>query len=311
LERLKHERSIALGYALEPASVASYSSALHSYVTFCTLHSFPVEPTPDTLSFFIVFMCHHIKPQSVQAYLSGICSQLEPFFPAVREVRKHRLVTKTLAGCKKFHAVSTTRKLPLSRPDLAVVGMAYRQSPSFDDCLFITQLFVGFHALLRLGELVWPDKLALQDYRKVVLRHTVNIHPSAFTFHLPGHKADKFFEGNLVMVHKTNTADDPFAPFTHYLHLRDRRFPFHPHLWLRADGSIPTRRWFINRLRRHFPNTIGGHSLRAGGATALADAGVSTHIIQAVGRWSSDAFKIYIRRHPTLLAGFLYSNRFA
>jgi hypothetical protein len=256
-------------------------------------------------------MCHHIKPQSVQSYLSGICSQLEPFFPAVRDIHKHPLVTKTLAGCKKFRAVGASCKLPLSRSDLATVSLFYQQSPVFDDCLFVTLLLIAFHALLRLGELVWPDKHALQDYRKVILRHSVNVQSSAFTFHLPGHKADRFFEGNVVMVHKTNTPDDPFAPFLCYLCRCDHLFPFHPHLWLRSDGSIPTRRWFISQLHHHFPKSIGGHSLHAGGATALADAGVPTHIIQALGRWSSDAFKIYIRRHPALLAGFLFGNHFS
>ncbi len=48
--------------------------------------------------------------------------------------------------------------------------------------------------------------------------------------------------------------------------------------------------------------------MRAGGATALAEAGVSLALIQAIGRWSSDAFKIYIRHHPVLLAALLYSR---
>ena len=37
------------------------------------------------------------------------------------------------------------------------------------------------------------------------------------------------------------------------------------------------------------------HSLRAGGATSLAAAGVSDRHIQVVGRWASDCYKQYIR----------------
>jgi hypothetical protein len=66
-DRLQHERAIAHGFALEPASVASYSSALQSYITFFQLHSFPIEPSPDTLSFYVVYMCHYIKPKSVKS----------------------------------------------------------------------------------------------------------------------------------------------------------------------------------------------------------------------------------------------------
>ena len=100
----------------------------------------------------------------------------------------------------------------------------------------------------------------------------------------------------------------PWSPFTKYLALRDHRFPFRAELWLKEDGSIPTRASFLRFLRRHFSGDVGGHSLRAGGATALAEAGIPPHIIQAIGRWSSDAFQIYIRRHPVFLAALLYSS---
>src|SRR5437016_1969194 len=86
-ERLIHERALALGQAIDMSTWKNYSSALNSYLNFVCLHDFPVDPTPDTLSFFTVYMSHHIKPDSVDTYLSGICQQLEPFFP---DVRKHR-----------------------------------------------------------------------------------------------------------------------------------------------------------------------------------------------------------------------------
>ena len=77
MERLVNERSIALGYSLDASSFGAYTSALNSYLTFCNLHHLPVDPTPDTLSFYVVFLSTYIKPDSVNAYLSGICRQLE------------------------------------------------------------------------------------------------------------------------------------------------------------------------------------------------------------------------------------------
>ena len=38
---------------------------------------------------------------------------------------------------------------------------------SHNDLLFFVILLVGFHVLMHLGELVWPDKKGLQDFRKV------------------------------------------------------------------------------------------------------------------------------------------------
>jgi hypothetical protein len=181
-------------------------------------------------------------------------------------------------------------------------------SNSHDDLLFYTVLLVGFHALMRLGELVWPDKKGLQDYQKVTKRDSVELLAEGFSFFLPGHKADRFFEGNRIILQRNASGDDPDAPFCKYLVLRDKLFPFHPELWLRADGSIPTHAWFIRRLHQHFPSDVAGHSLHAGGATALAQAGIPPHIIQAIGRWASETFQIYIRQHPVLLTAFLFGR---
>jgi hypothetical protein len=82
-ERLVHECVIAWGMALERSSILSYSSALQSYLSFCSAHDFPPDPTPDTLSFYTVYISHFLKPNTVKSYLSGICSQLESTYPDV------------------------------------------------------------------------------------------------------------------------------------------------------------------------------------------------------------------------------------
>lgn len=130
-ERLVRERAIAIACTIEPSSASSYSSAINSYFAFCSSHSLSVEPTPDTLSFFAVYMAHHIKPKSVSSYLSGICNQLEPFFPDIRSHCRHWLVTKTLTGCRKMLPSTTPRKRPISRTELADVAQRYATSSLF------------------------------------------------------------------------------------------------------------------------------------------------------------------------------------
>ncbi|KAL1698101.1 hypothetical protein EV121DRAFT_177908, partial [Schizophyllum commune] len=245
------------------------------------LHNMPITPTADSFSFFAVFMSHHVKPKTVDAYLSGVCNQLEPVFPNVREIRKSRIVARTLAGCKKLYSSEEHRKRALTRTELRALHPAYSSSTSHDDSLFWAILLTGFHALMRLGELVSPDREALRDYRKIVRRSSVHITPSSFDFYLPGHKADRLFEGNRVLLERVDALDDPYTAFTRYLKSRDSLFPYHAELWLRADGTVPTRGWFMRRLRHHFPTSdVAGHSLRSGGATAMAEAGVPLHLIQ-------------------------------
>ena len=308
MERLVNERSICLGYSLDASSFGAYTSALNSYLTFCNLHHLPVDPTPDTLSFYVVFLSTYIKPDSVNAYLSGICRQLEPFFPDVRQNRKSMLVSRTLTGCMRRFGTTVTRKTPLSHANLLFLIDSLVSNPSYDDLLFLAMVLTGFHALMRLGELAFPDKKSLRNYRKIALRHSVSLMLRQYSFFLPYHKGDRFFEGNTILVQQTDTPTDPYKPFVAYLEVRDARFPLNPELWLTSKGQVPTRHWFMSRLRKFFPKEIAGHSMRSGGATSLAEAGADLATIQAVGRWSSDAFRIYIRKNPVLIHAVLFGR---
>jgi hypothetical protein len=307
-ERLIHARAAALSLALERSTSAVYSSALQSYLRFCHIHGFGIEPTPQTMSFYVVYMCHHISPNSIATYLSGIIHELEPFYPSTRDACHHRLVTKTLQGCKKDRATNKRRKRALTRAELRHVVSERSNIQDHDVCLWIAILCTAFHGLLRLGELVDSDNPKLRNPRKTIQRRSLRHLTCAISFSLPGHKADRFFEGNTVLLNHLDASDDPVVAINRYLHTRDHMFPFNPELWIKADGNPPTRSWFLHRLRRLFPGDIGGHSLRSGGATALAETGTPPHLIQAAGRWSSDAFQIYIRKHPLLLAALLTSD---
>jgi hypothetical protein len=231
-ERLVRERAIALGQAIDVSTWNNYGSALNSYLTFVRLHNMPVEPTVDTLSLYTVYMCHHIRPGSVDTYLSGICQQLEPYFPAVREARKSRLVHRMLEGCKHLRGTLTNRKRALTIDDLNTVCMAFRLNPTHDDILFCAQLCVGFFALMRLEELTFPDNRSLWDPRKLSRCSSVIFQPSSVQFFLPGHKADRFFEGNLIVLCNNDLLCSATALFHAYLKSRDHLFPLSSLLWL-------------------------------------------------------------------------------
>jgi len=100
----------------------------------------------------------------------------------------------------------------------------------------------------------------------------------------------------------------PLTHFSKYLDSRDRKHPMALALWLTEAGTVPTRSFFMARLHQFFSKDVGGQSMRAGGATALAEHGVPPSIMQACGRWASEAFLIYIRKNPTLLQGLLHAH---
>jgi hypothetical protein len=214
----------------------------------------------------------------------------------------------TLAGAKRYRGTPTSRKSPLTISNLLTVSHDLASSTIHDDLLFNAQFNTGFTGLLRLGEMTWPNKIALRDYKKVTMRFSLEFHEVGYSFWLPAHKADTTFEGNKIIVRRISDAPDPTPIMDKYIKSRDILFPFHPQLWLKADGTIPLHSWFINRLRHYFGSHIAGQSLRAGGATALAEAGAVPELIKGAGRWSSTAFERYIRKNPVVLHALILSR---
>src|SRR5882762_4326286 len=271
MERLNYERSILLGMSIDHSTAMTYTSALNSYLTFCKSHGIPVEPTPQPLGYYTTFQSFHINPKSVHSYLSGICNQLEPYFPDVRKNCKSTLVIRTLAGAKRYRGTPTNRKSPLTIANLLTVSKDLATSSSHDDMLFDALLNTGFTGLLRLGELTWPDNVSLRDYKKVTMCFSLEWDLRTYSFWLPTHKTDTTFEGNRIVIKRIAGAPDPFPIMNRYIKSRDHLFPFHPQLWLKSDGTVPVRSWFIKRLHLYFGSHIAGQSLRAGGATAMAE----------------------------------------
>ena len=307
-ERLVHECAVALGNVIDKSTLSNYSSALNSYLNFVRLHEFPVEPTPETLSFYTVYMSHHINPRSVNTYLSGISQQLETHFPTVKAARNSLLVRRTVQGCMRMRGKATTHKRALTVDDLQLVINHYRTSTLHDDLLFVAMLITGFFGLLRLGKMTFPNEPSLQNWKKVTRRNTVKLQDTLYEFLLPGHKADRFFEGNRIIIPASRFNINPLRHFSQYITSRDSIHPVASPLWLTAVGAVPTRSFFVSRLRLFFARDVAGQSMRVGGATALAEHGVSLAIIQASGRWASEAFLVYIRKNPTLLQGFLFAT---
>ena len=164
----------------------------------------------------MVHMVHHIKPSSVSSYLSGICNELELFYPNVHKNHCHHLVTKTLQCYKKLWSIPTMQKQPLTHPELTKLQDEYMSSNSHDNLLFFVILLVSFHALMCLGKLVWLDKPCIIP-QKVSTHDSVELLPKGFSFFLLGHKADCFFEGNRVIPQYNSSGDDPDEPFQKYL----------------------------------------------------------------------------------------------
>ncbi|EIM90460.1 uncharacterized protein STEHIDRAFT_28736, partial [Stereum hirsutum FP-91666 SS1] len=245
------------------------------------IHSFPIDPTADTLSLYVAWLCTYIKPKSVDTYLSAISSELEDLYPDVRKNRRSALVKNTLTGAKKRFGTDTNRKDPLAIEDVISVCESLI-GPSHDDLLFMALLLCAFYGVHRLGELVDHDRPDLRDSNKNIKRTSVKFYEKdeCISYWLPKHKADALFAGSEVVIKKLHDDLDPVPIVRRYISSRDSRFPLHYQLFLTSAGNPPTRAWFMRRFRRHFTGNVSGHSPRSGAATFLATLGWPRDLIQ-------------------------------
>lgn len=98
-----------------PASTQlTYGSVLNLYIAFCERHAFPIEPTTDTVLFFVAYMSTYIQPLSVASYLLGVMKNLKPFFPHAQELHAHCIVKDVLCGAEQLSNHTIQRKPPFT-----------------------------------------------------------------------------------------------------------------------------------------------------------------------------------------------------
>lgn len=295
--------------SLERGTRKQYNTAVRSWFTFVDFYGFEDVPTPSTLALCVGWSGGRIY--HVDKYLSGLAHHFRPRMTDWDAVRDHPVVKSTLRGQKKASPHEIHRKLPLRVEHLDHFAQKALASNDYDDLAFAFTLCLGFYGVMRLGELASPNKRADFDARKVVQRASFLQSDNDVRFHLPYHKADHFFEGATVMIHRSHTSSKfSFSRLVRrYIRSRDAQFGPTGYLLLLKNGRPPTRACFIRRLRTLVGSDYAGHSLRSGGATWYTSIGCSYNVVKRLGRWKSDTFEAYIRCHDALWSAMFGTHK--
>lgn len=165
-------------------------------------------------------------------------------------------------------------------------------------------ILVGFSAMLRVSEYTSASMSSFVS-GSTLKRCDIVVHDRFIRLDLHHTKTDVMNQGQFVYIYNH---PGPFSAYTVFLkYLRDtaHRPAGSPVFMMDAVGTRPQRfvtRHIINACLKMKGSAMGmevtylsSHSLRIGGATALADAGVPDRDIQFAGRWRSDTFLRYIR----------------
>src|SRR5882724_10320830 len=216
------------------------------------------------------------------------------------------LVTRTLAGMKKLSDFTNTNwKRALTEDNLWLLLLTYHSS-NLDNLLFLAIIFSSFHALLCLRESTQPDTPVKHSFHKVTLCHSIKLMLSSFSFMLPTHKTDRFFKSSTILIKSQSGSLCPLQPFKKYLAVCDTHFPLHAQLWLHSTGEVPTYSWVVHLLKSCLSTNVTGHSLLSSRATALALAGIPDDHILACSWWSSQAYHVYLHKHPIMLQSLIH-----
>ncbi len=307
LEHLENEWVIFRSSYLDKSTQSTYKSGLNSYLTFCEWHNFDINPTVDTLSFFITYMAWQTGPSGklITSYLSGIAFYLKPSYPHIHDTWKHPLILQTIQGVEKKVSQPIKQRLPIEDLHLQLLLNKLKDSEDLDNRLFLVICFTAYHGLMWIGKLVIPDDHKQLNFRKVILCQTVKVSMrnslGVYEFNLPTSKSNQHFYGNSVIIQAHTRPLDPLKVFSNYLSHQDQIFPFFPQLWLQELGLPPLRSWLLCKLHTTLPSEYSGHSFRARGTTHLAEVGVLDNKIQAMGHWSSETWWVYVHKNPVIL----------
>lgn len=324
------------GSAVGDGSAATYAAARARFVRFVTGTlrkpadaAFPRARGADLnrtlVCLFLTHAADTLAPSTLRGTLSALADwQRDRGLPAGQTISQDPSVKRTLAQILRRKAAAGDYQPPLQKAPLPVgllrllLGWVRvrRQGREAEAAQDLCWLVVGFFGMLRRSELA---ALTVGD---------VELLPGGgVELRIRRSKGDQFGVGaRVALAAVTASSQVPIGRIVRE-HLSglpgapgDR---IRPLFWRKQGrGKDGAKAWdkaeFTKRLRgllagldRELPSEglelslFTAHSLRRGGATAAANAGVSVEEIMAHGRWKSAAVREYIKRSVTARMGLV------
>lgn len=176
-----------------------------------------------------------------------------------------------------------------------------------------------FYGVACLGELTVPT---IKEFDTTIHVHRANItqqidrhgHQVTAVF-IPKTKAS--LHGEELSIARQNDPTDPEAALQNHFRINDPALNTE-HLFTHnfKNSRVPLSRYiFLQRLKEvsllltqqgaEEPFPVNGHSFRIGGTLEYFLRGVPFDVVKSIGRWASEAFQLYLRKHAQVLAPYL------
>lgn len=221
-----------------------------------------------------------------------------------------------LDGAVKLSPPSSKR--PLRQPlltDFLKLARAHLDLSLPLDAAVFACLTTSFFSLARLGEMTVTNLSSFApahhpkrtDLRIALDRNGLEVQ----VCHLPRTKVCP--NGEDIYWASQDPLFDPRFAMANHLHVNDPHPDHHLFAWLHPKGNRPlTRSEFLRRLapiaNLQGLDALKGHSIRIGGTLEFLLRGTPFEAVKSLGRWSSDAFHLYLRRHAVILAPYIQTS---
>jgi hypothetical protein len=303
---LEQTAELLVGYGLRGNTHKTYSSAQRRYLNFCIeFHFLSIPASEGVLLKYIAYLFQSgLKGSSIKVYLAAVRS-LHIFCNLQPPSHSDKIVL-ALKGAARLSAPAD-RKLPITYLILTEIMSKLEGRP--DALLLKTAMCVAFFGCFRAGELFLSDHEKFVPHKHVTYGDlSIDYNLCNLTIRLKQSKTDTYDKGVDVKIGCSGTPTCAYCLMLSFISqhpcpVRESPLFMAPNLLaLRKPHFISITKLTL-ALSGHDPSRYSGHSYRAGSATTGAASGMSAWELKLLGRWSSDAYQIYLR-NPQLVSAF-------
>ena len=263
-----------------------------------------LESVPAKPHLFALYLQHLSEETNFKATVEEACNAVSWVHASagLSSPSVDPFVKATLAGLQQSLAKPTVKKEPVTVDMLEAIVKDADKSGSLMDLRLATACLLAFSVFLRFSELICLrpcDFEISQEMMKIKILQS---------------KTDQLRQGDELVIARTANCTCPVSMLERYMRRTrmsqdDQRYLFHPiQRTKNGEGLRQSGKISYTCLRELFkkkvadlglpPSNFGLHSLRAGGATAAANAKVPDRLFKRHGRWKSENAKDgYVKDH--------------
>ncbi|XP_032220413.2 uncharacterized protein LOC116603397 [Nematostella vectensis] len=214
---------------------------------------------------------------------------------------------RVLRGIKRTLGTPPSSRLPVTTEVMSMIHK-HLDLTLFDHAMFWAACCLAYSGFLRASEfMVNSSSIFSPDLHLNVPDISVDSmsNPTMLRIHVKASKTDPFRKGTHVFICR---AKPPVRAVEAVLGYLTRRGGPPGPLFVMESGQPLSRQKLTSWLREILqlegvPGNYSSHSFRIGAATVAVRNGLPDHLIQTLGRWTSGAYRSYIRTPVDVLAG--------